>query len=710
MRTGPVVKGKGGRSVSGKIPYWLNGMWFVLFFGFDTYLQAQCSEQTERICLEPSILRVSRIMSSRDDVPDTPIGLEVTAADTFLGDYDFEINDSALMASVSEEGALEIMDGQSIVVPIGFPVTYRVKPKTIPGLLEEVSVWIFDPSPPMHPDTVPTNPCPEDSKKLIRCSMGYLFGNWKHAPGTEAKPMEGTGFVFNVSTYPKAGLFSITHISEIEVPHCCPQWPYRIEQTRPITVVEVDSLLPNGGIEIDDYDGNRDTKTFVLPYNSNLANTPLTITVTATPNPKLAEADLPPEWRLTGGMGSGKLTQTVDRSRPTWDLKATCGTSEKRLKIIYLDMRLHRVIFRNTQPFVRDSGAAFTEFAWKDENLDGDALDTGDYRSPFSYPSSATLATLTRVALDRCADIDRVDFYVKAEASGNLVIPAQRMAFNVITSPCFLAAKPEADSSFGGQIAFYRNFEIKWFVALEKPKNWVHVGTSDNRAYISLKPSQGNPVYESPLYIGCLNGAGAIAELPAHYRIWRNGFQELRLLRAEDDKPFHYWFPDQPPAQNLPDLMVNIYRNGSCLAMSLLQMATYRAQGMTEPKLIEIKPRNGEGLLVAPYPFLPATRVTSPGLLAKLGAFQYRAMLPPVVAPVQGGVPTKTFSFRNHFIVNYQNFYFDPSYGNGPFETALEWEDASLAGFYKHLFIGTFKKSFFRKNVKGTLEVDFVER
>lgn len=37
--------------------------------------------------------------------------------------------------------------------------------------------------------------------------------------------------------------------------------------------------------------------------------------------------------------------------------------------------------------------------------------------------------------------------------------------------------------------------------------------------------------------------------------------------------------------------------------------------------------------------------------------------------------------FYNHFIVKYNNKYYDPSYGGGVYDTQEEWEDASLAGF-----------------------------
>ena len=97
-----------------------------------------------------------------------------------------------------------------------------------------------------------------------------------------------------------------------------------------IIVVEVASLLPNEGTEIDDGDGNPDTKTFVVCKSDSGA-----VTVTATPNPGVAEASLPASWTLTGGTGTGKLSRTVDKTIPgTTTITCTAGTTSKTIKIM----------------------------------------------------------------------------------------------------------------------------------------------------------------------------------------------------------------------------------------------------------------------------------------------------------------------------------------------------------------------------------------
>lgn len=96
-----------------------------------------------------------------------------------------------------------------------------------------------------------------------------------------------------------------------------------------VYVVEVASLLPDQGTEFDDGDGNPDTKSFAVCVAASGV-----VTVTATPNPSVAETDLPACWTLTGGTGSGKLTRTVDKT--TWghtEITCSAGSSAKTTTI-----------------------------------------------------------------------------------------------------------------------------------------------------------------------------------------------------------------------------------------------------------------------------------------------------------------------------------------------------------------------------------------
>ncbi len=109
-------------------------------------------------------------------------------------------------------------------------------------------------------------------------------------------------------------------------------------KTGNLKVVGVASLLPNEGTEFDDGDNNNDTKTFVVSKAASGE-----VTVTATPNPNISEANLPVgcagEWTLSGGTGTGKLQRTVSKTTAgTTTLTCTCGTSSKTTKIIVVEV------------------------------------------------------------------------------------------------------------------------------------------------------------------------------------------------------------------------------------------------------------------------------------------------------------------------------------------------------------------------------------
>jgi len=85
-------------------------------------------------------------------------------------------------------------------------------------------------------------------------------------------------------------------------------------KTVTVKVVEVASATVSEGTEIDDGDGNPNTKTFVLCKGTGNA------TVTAAANPIMTEAQLANScWTTTGGTGTAKLTRTVS--------KATAGST-----------------------------------------------------------------------------------------------------------------------------------------------------------------------------------------------------------------------------------------------------------------------------------------------------------------------------------------------------------------------------------------------
>lgn len=106
-----------------------------------------------------------------------------------------------------------------------------------------------------------------------------------------------------------------------------------------VTVVEVASLLPDVGTEIDDGDNDPNTKSFVICLAE--PNTPdPNIIVTATPAPNVSEPNLPACWSLSGS-GTSKLERAVDKTTVgATTITCTCNTSSKQTTIYVVKVEI----------------------------------------------------------------------------------------------------------------------------------------------------------------------------------------------------------------------------------------------------------------------------------------------------------------------------------------------------------------------------------
>ena len=106
------------------------------------------------------------------------------------------------------------------------------------------------------------------------------------------------------------------------------------QETLTLKVVEVASATVSEGTEIDDGDGNPNTKTFVLCKGTGNA------TVTATANPSMTEAQLANTcWTTTGGTGTAKLTRTVSKATAgSTTVNFTAGTSYKTVTVKVIEV------------------------------------------------------------------------------------------------------------------------------------------------------------------------------------------------------------------------------------------------------------------------------------------------------------------------------------------------------------------------------------
>lgn len=101
-----------------------------------------------------------------------------------------------------------------------------------------------------------------------------------------------------------------------------------------VKVLEVASATANDGTEVDDGDGNPNTKMYFVCKGAG------SVTITATCNPAMTEQQLQGTcWSTSGGTGEALLTRTVSKASCTdQTITFTAGTSTRSVRIVVLEV------------------------------------------------------------------------------------------------------------------------------------------------------------------------------------------------------------------------------------------------------------------------------------------------------------------------------------------------------------------------------------
>jgi hypothetical protein len=192
-------------------------------------------------------------------------------------------------------------------------------------------------------------------------------------------------------------------------------------KTTKIYVVEVASLLPDEGTEIDDGDNDPNTKRYLL-FKAASGN----VTVTATPNPELSEDKLPDCWTLTGGTGTGKLTRTIDKTTAsTTEITCTAGASSKKVTFHVIEVEVASVGFT--------SDHMITE--WGGSNIDDPDGSTavwtsGGTNDPVCYTKNTAPTMFAALTVTpNIAEPDISGISVRAKVGGTIIGSASGCKF-----------------------------------------------------------------------------------------------------------------------------------------------------------------------------------------------------------------------------------------------------------------------------------------
>jgi len=266
------------------------------------------------------------------------------------------------------------------------------------------------------------------------------------------------------------------------------------------------------------------------------------------------------------------------------------------------------------------------------------------------------------------------------------------------------------------KIDFYNPLTITWYYGPTVNGPWYEAGTSSNRVYVTWATPK-TTLIETLLHVGCegekVGGEFGTDDQKVLKKIWAK-LATRTIRRVSDQHVLSYYgfyfldvnkngkiepdVPGEVTNKNHPDLCKVKYAaplikegNGQCHAWTDFMLQALLAQGLEKinpipHETLKAKITSGLGDAFAvknwqkegndPRRVLDVNQEEPP----TPGADEAKDVLG---VPGQGDSPDPPGEFENHYIVQMNGRYYDPSYGLGPFDDLKKYEDAALAGRIK---------------------------
>jgi hypothetical protein len=345
-----------------------------------------------------------------------------------------------------------------------------------------------------------------------------------------------------------------------------------------------------------------------------------------------------------------------------------------------------------------------------DNNVDGDAEDTGDRMYPVAYVRNSYVTVSTLRFAVTPSDFSLTEVAVIGFGPDGL----QFEGTGTLTAGVLSVTTLRSNIQLPNVAACYDPFEIEWQVALT-PERYQPAGVSRNRMYVTLGIPSGRRL-ESFFDIGTRAAAGTATTADAVDAIWSE-FTDLHVEDVDGSVMGYYrgvLCASQVTVYEAQGLVTS--HNGQCGAWADLFQKCLDTQGITGSSFVTVEPINTNwlGILVNNYLF------TGSGT-SGCSTFPYKVNDPcggvswpggadctdAVGVPGQDNANPASF-FSRHFIVMYGGKFYDPAYGAGPFtgtviQANLAWEQGAMAGYIGQC--GTRYGA--RKDVFGTRETEF---
>jgi len=299
---------------------------------------------------------------------------------------------------------------------------------------------------------------------------------------------------------------------------------------------------------------------------------------------------------------------------------------------------------------------------------------TPSHEYPVSYRRNAKMHVTTKWSVEPAGAFEGF-FMAKGNNPWGLSLPEAVASVNGTT----VTYSADCTTSFPNAIALYDPLVIYWWLYTFR-LGWTLTGPSENPCYVTLADPIATP-FHTLLYIGCSKAAGKTETTPTAEAIWGE-FTDCVVWRKDDPTTLTYWV-GSAPAGNSATLLANA--NGQCSCWAHFLLDSWKAQGISNAQVVLVTPNvpTATGFLVKEWTFSGSGSSTS------TAPFVYvvnRDVFDEIGIAGQGNRDPRS-DFVLHYVVRYQNEYYDPSYGlplgSHGYASRLGWENSSLDGFWR---------------------------
>ncbi len=354
-----------------------------------------------------------------------------------------------------------------------------------------------------------------------------------------------------------------------------------------------------------------------------------------------------------------------------------------------------------------------------DNNADG-VIDpaASDLSLPIAYPRNSTVTVNATFKVE-------TEFYPGPAVDGNVWIEAYGLSGMFFPKPATWTGNTvtvtglSSNQPLENYVQYGEASELHFVLRRSVPDGFrpIYAGKSVNEIYVTLAAPNISPLYHTYLHISIPNAAAvqAVAEAVVIDQTWKSfetrTIQNKHINPAFSGKPLTYYKEWDTNAGTSDALLATL--DGRCGGFAQLFMRSIRAAGATTTPIMPTQVYSAvDGMLIKNWnfigpgtagnnkaPYLWQNTLADPtqnpnnfpggfGCYVKKypdGSWGYYWGATVEVSDTIGAFGQNTWNpkshFSDHMLIKISGVYYDPSYGN-KFNSKLECEDASVAGFY----------------------------